>query len=97
MGQAVLRHRIFQRLCDMRLADQVIKCVRPVFARKDFVAHQLTLSRSQSRERSKEVEAASSGVFYWMKRLGSRFYFGPVPTQLNASRAANNTVLLSEG
>jgi len=76
MCQPVLCDRIFEGLRDVRLADKVVKGLGSIFAREDLVAHALTLSRSQTRERSKEVDAASSRVFVWMKRLGSRFYFG---------------------
>ncbi len=95
MGQAVLRHRIFKRLCDMRLANQVIKCLRPVFARKDFVAHELTLSRSQTRERSKEVDATFQRRFLSDEAAGKPlllYFMHSMPlSQLRTSRETYRT------
>ena len=53
MGEAVLRDRILKGPRDVRLPDQVVKRLRPVFARENFVAHPKTLAFPESRERRK--------------------------------------------
>ena len=45
MGKPVLRYRIFQRARDMRLPDQIIESLGPIFPRKNFVAHALNLMK----------------------------------------------------
>ena len=51
MGETVLRDRILERTRDMRLPNQVVKRLWPVFARENFVAHPKTLAFPESRER----------------------------------------------
>ncbi len=44
MGKPVLCDRIFQCARDMRLPNQIVKSLRPVFSRENFVAHTLNLN-----------------------------------------------------
>jgi len=44
MRKSVLRNGVFERARDMRLPDQIVKSLRPVFSREDFVAHALNLN-----------------------------------------------------
>ena len=44
MGQAILRHRVFEGARDVGLADQIVKRLRPIFSRENFVAHALNLN-----------------------------------------------------
>ena len=44
MGQAILRDRILQRARHMRLADQIVECLRPIFSGKNLVTHSLNLN-----------------------------------------------------
>ena len=52
MREPVLLDRVFQRLRDMILSDQIVKSLRPIFPGKNLVAHAsnlnaLNLSRKQ--------------------------------------------------
>ena len=59
MGKPVLCDRIFQCARDMRLPNQIVKSLRPVFSREDFVAHTLNLMReSNARKQKRIVEQA---------------------------------------
>ena len=49
--EAILLHRVAQRARDVRLADQVVERLRPIFARENLVAHRVNLSPPASRER----------------------------------------------
>ncbi len=50
MGEPVLRDRIFQRARDVRLPDQIVESLGPVFSRENFVAHALNLTKKLTRE-----------------------------------------------
>jgi hypothetical protein len=45
MGEPVLRDRIFQRARDVRLSDQIVKSLGPIFSRENLVAHALNLTK----------------------------------------------------
>ena len=53
MGEPVLRNRIPERARDMRLADQIVKSLWPIFARENFVAHALNLTRRSAKQKQK--------------------------------------------
>jgi len=44
MGKPVLRHRIFQRVRNMRLTDQIIERLWPIFSGEYLVTHALNLN-----------------------------------------------------
>ena len=44
MRKPVLRDRIFQRTRDMRLPDEVVERLRPIFSSEDFVTHARNLN-----------------------------------------------------
>ena len=44
MGEAVLRDRVLQRTRDMRLADQIVERLRPIFSGENLVTHELNLN-----------------------------------------------------
>jgi hypothetical protein len=44
MGQPVLRDRIFQRARYMRLPNEIVESLRPIFSRENFVAHAINLN-----------------------------------------------------
>ncbi len=51
VGQAILLNRILERAGDVRLPDDIVKRLGPVFAGKNLVAHPKTLAFMASRER----------------------------------------------
>ena len=44
MSKPVLRHRILQRARNVRLADQIIECLRPIFSGENLVTHAVNLN-----------------------------------------------------
>jgi len=44
MRKPVLRNGVFECARDMRLPDQIVKSLRPIFSRENFVAHALNLN-----------------------------------------------------
>ena len=50
MGKPVYFDRIFQRARDVRLPDQIVKSLGPVFSRENLVAHALNLTKKPARE-----------------------------------------------
>jgi len=44
MREPVLGDRVLERARDMRLPNQIIKSLRPIFSRENFVAHALNLN-----------------------------------------------------
>jgi hypothetical protein len=44
MGEAILRDRVLQRTRDMRLTDQIVERLRPIFSGENLVAHALNLN-----------------------------------------------------
>jgi hypothetical protein len=44
MGQPVLRDRVFQRARHMRLPNEIVESLRPIFSRENFVAHAINLN-----------------------------------------------------
>ena len=44
MCEPVLRDGVFQRARDVRLSDQIVKSLRPVFSRENLVAHAFNLN-----------------------------------------------------
>ena len=45
MGEPVLRDRIFQGARDVRLPDQIVESLGPIFSRENLVAHTLNLTK----------------------------------------------------
>jgi hypothetical protein len=43
MGETVLRDRILQRTRDMRLPDQIVERLRPIFSGENLVTHAFNL------------------------------------------------------
>ena len=50
MREPVLGDRIFQRTRDVRLPDQIVKGLGPIFSSENFVAHALNLTKKPARE-----------------------------------------------
>jgi hypothetical protein len=96
MCQPVPCDRIFERLRDVRLADKVVEGLGSIFARENLVAHALTLSRSQRRERSKEVDAASSRVFLLNEAAGKPLLLGVHSTRTRSIASAGSGTLLRD-
>jgi hypothetical protein len=44
MGEAILRDRVLQRTRDMRLTDQIVERLRPIFSGENLVTHALNLN-----------------------------------------------------
>jgi hypothetical protein len=44
VGQSILRDRVLERARDMRLSNQIVERLRPIFSRKNLVAHELNLN-----------------------------------------------------
>jgi hypothetical protein len=51
MGEPVLRDRIFQGARNMRLPDQIVESLRPIFSGENLVAHAINLTKKLRRER----------------------------------------------
>ena len=58
VSEAILLDRIFERACDVRLPDNIVERLGPVFAGKNLVAHPKTLAFMASRERRNSVKIA---------------------------------------
>jgi hypothetical protein len=50
MGQPVLLDGILQRASHVRLSDEIVERLRPIFSRENLIAHALNLIRSIARE-----------------------------------------------
>ena len=55
MGKPVLGDRIFQCPRDVRLSDQVIESLRPVFSRENLVTHGLNVMRESDARKQKRI------------------------------------------
>ena len=43
MGEPILGDRVLERRGDVRLADEIVERLRPIFARENLVAHAINL------------------------------------------------------
>src|SRR6266446_76874 len=82
--QTILRDSILERLGDMLLPDQIVKSLRPIFSRENFVAHARNLTRHYVNQKQKVLSAAQRAV-----GLG----VGPVAARCSHSRALSKSVV----
>ena len=62
VSQAVLFDRVFQRARDVRLADQIVECLRAIFSGENLVAHAFNLTASSKLAKALEIRNKSVGL-----------------------------------